>query len=323
MYELSVRCLLGLLLLATISTAMGEAPEFFEGDTPTRFDNTPNPQLPPRNVSPDAQPSLLIRGFQLVDFLEAPETGVLRSDIDSILAEHISRRDGLFTVAALNELTAELTAYYREGGYILARVIIPEQSTASGTIELRLISGVLHSVAVTGESLYSAETLTVPFLTQIGEPVGRASLEGSLIRLSDYPGIELTTGLAPGPEPGTTQLNLRVLEEKAVAASAELDNYGSADTGRFRFNLAGEYRNPTDHADLLSGSVRASLFSVDSVAAQIDYRLPLPNLTLPGPAVLWQGTELGVGYGLSRFQVTGEFEALNLTGGTNQFYLSG
>jgi len=322
MYKLPKLCFTVVLLIGGWPDAMAESSDYFESDVPTRYDNVQNPQLPTRDANPDAQPSLLIRAFELLDFIESSEYGALRSDIDEILAQHIEVRQGRFTVATLNELISELTTYYRDRGYILARVIIPEQSTASGVVQLRLIAGTLHSVAVTGESAYSAETLTVPFLQQIGEPLVRSSLEGALIQLSDYPGVDLTTALAPGAEPGTTQLNLRVLDEKPVAASAVFDNFGSSDTGRFRFTVAGQYRNPTDHADLLSGSVRTSLFAADSVAAQVDYRIPVPNLALPGPAIIWQDTDIGVGYSLTRFRVSGEFDALNLEGGSDQFYLN-
>lgn len=321
MYKLLLHCLVALLTLAGNSQAMAEPAEFFEGDTPTRFDDDRNPELPAREAIPDAQPSILIRSFELTDFAESVELGVLRSDINVIIEQHLLRRDGLFTVAALNELTSDLTAYYRNRGYILSRVIIPEQSAANGVVRLQLIVGILNAVSVSGESGYSKQTLTVPFTGQLGQPVVRPSLERALIQLSDYPGIDLTTALSPGEAPGTTQLNISVIKEKPIAASAAIDNYGNTDTSRYRFALSGQYRNPTDHADLLSGNVRVSGFSADSVSAQLDYQVPLPNLSMPGPPIIWQDTAVGIGYSLTRYQVKGEFEALNLEGGSDQFYL--
>lgn len=321
MYKLSTFWVWGALLVSVMSESYAESTDYFESDAPTRFDNVQNPQLPPQNTTPEPQPSLSVRGFEPIDFVESPELGVLRSDVNAILATHLERNNGRFTVAALNAVTMELTTYYRDRGFILARVIIPEQSATNGIIRLRMIPGILHSVEISGESSYNSDTLTVPFSNQIGEPVVRSSLENALIQLSDYPGIELTTALAPGPEPGTTQVNVRVVEEKPAAATVVLDNYGSEDTGRYRFSLAGEYRNPTNHADLLSASVRTSLFAADSVAAQIDYRLPLPNLRLSGPAILWQDTDIGLGYSFSRFSVKGDFEALDLNGNSQKFYL--
>jgi hemolysin activation/secretion protein len=300
---------------------MGEQGTYFESDTPTRFDNSQSSGLPPADIPSETQPTIAIRKFETVDFIDAPDFNVHISDIEAIINKYLEDQQGQFTVTRLNELTTELTQYYRDRGFILSRAIIPEQPAASGTVQIRLVAGTLHSVAVSGQSAYSRETLTVPFRDQINNPVQRQTFERALIQLSSYPGIDLTTSLAPGDEPGTTQLNLRVIEEKPLAASIAVDNFGNKDTGTYRLTLAGQYRNPTDHADLLSGSIRVSAFEANSIAAQLDYRLPLPNLDPPGPSVLWSDTSFGVGYSLTRFRVSGDFEVLDLDGGSDRFYL--
>ncbi|MEP4547348.1 MAG: ShlB/FhaC/HecB family hemolysin secretion/activation protein [Saccharospirillum sp.] len=321
MYKLLSHWILITLIISVSPAALPETPDYFQNDTPARFDNNQNPQLPPANRSEESQPFITIRSFEPIDFLDVPESDVRLSDIESVLARYLEEQNGEFTVAELDALTKELTQYYRSRGFILARVIIPEQSVVSGVVQLRLVIGRLHSVAVTGESAYGQETLKVPFRRQVGEPVQQDALERALIQLSAYPGIDLTTALAPGDEPGTTQMNLRVLEEKPLAASVVVDNQGTEDTGIYRLTMAGQYRNPTDHADMLSGSLRVSAFAANSIAGQIDYTAPLPHFTPPGPYYLWEDTDLGIGYSLTRYQVMGDFEALDLSGGSDQFYV--
>lgn len=321
MYKLWSLCILVITLLGVRSNVMAETADYFESDAPARFDGGNNPQLPPAAQPVEVEPSITIRQFELVDFFDAPRFNVYLSDVQSIQNQYLADQQGQFSVAELNALAAELTRYYRDRGYILARVIIPEQSASTGTVQLRLVVGVLHSVVITGESDYSSDTLSVPFRNQVGNPLRRDSLERSLIQLSGYPGVELTTALAPGEVPGTTQLNLRVVEERPLAASLVIDNFGSKNTGTYRLTTAGQYRNPTGHADLLTGSLRVSAFAANSIAGQVDYRLPLPNMTPPGPEVLWDDTALGLGYSFTRYQISGDFEVLELDGGSDQFYL--
>ena len=292
---------------------------FFDDSTSTRFETPGLPATAPG--SGNQAPRLTVQQFEFIDFDHAAEAGLALEPLFALAEQHRQSRDGEYDVAGLNELVDLMTAYLRERGFFLARVIVPEQQIRDATISLRLIIGRLEQVTPMNNSHYDDEILVLLFRPQIGEAVQREPLEQTLLRLSDYPGIEIRTALAPGSVPGTTQMQLDVVEETPFTGSIRFDNHGSKDTGPYRLTLGGRYNNMGGRADQLAGQLRFSMFPANAFSGQISYQLPFESLDAGGPDWLWDNSDVTLGYSVSRFSVGGDLEVLDIEGRTRQFYM--
>lgn len=317
---LIIRSVIGacLMFVVGLGPTWAEDDRFFDNDDSTRFDY--DTDFPPEQSNRfDDVPAINISTFKYLDFRDLPDYNVRLSDVQAIVETFRTEKNGRFTVASLNELVGLLTDYYREKGLILARVIVPEQRIDESTLTLQLVIGTLQSVTPVGPSHYGEAILKRPFQSQVDQPVHRSSLENALLVLSDYPGVSIESSLAPGTEPGTTQLALRVVDETPFTTRISADNYGDAESGRYRLTLSGQYNNPTDKADVLSGMVRTSLFPANTFSTRLDYRLPLDSLDLVGPPVAWDNTDWTAGFRLNRFNVGGDLEALDINGQSSEY----
>ncbi|MHA7879563.1 MAG: ShlB/FhaC/HecB family hemolysin secretion/activation protein [Saccharospirillum sp.] len=306
------------LVVSAESVQAQQGGSFFDNETQTRFETPGLPESTPG--SGVEAPALTIRQFVFIDFDQAAASGLALEPLYALTEQDRQDRNGLYNVAALNELVGKLTAYIRDRGYFLARVIVPEQQIRNETVALQLVIGRLEQVTSMNNSHYDDDILTLLFQSQVGEPVQREPLEQALLRLSDYPGIELRTALAPGSEPGTTQMQLDVLDVSPLNASVQFDNHGSEDTGPYRLTLGGQYNNPGGRADRVAGEVRFSLFPANSVSGQISYHLPLESVTSADG--MFRNTDLTVGYRASGFRVGGDLEVLEIEGQSRDFYVS-
>lgn len=128
------------------------------------------------------------------------------------------------------QLASELTAMYRNAGYILSLVLVPPQSLADGTLMLRVIEGYINGVTIQADEGVSTHVREA--LAGIGErikasrPLDAAVLERYLLIARDFSGMELRSILSPSQAPGAADLTL-VASIKKMEAFASVDNYGS------------------------------------------------------------------------------------------------
>jgi hemolysin activation/secretion protein len=128
------------------------------------------------------------------------------------------------------QLASELTAMYRNAGYILSLVLVPPQSLADGILTLQVVEGYISAVTVRAGEGVSASVRES--LVRVGEqirasrPLNAAVLERYLLIANDFPGLELRSILSPSQAPGAADLTL-VASVKRMEGFASVDNYGS------------------------------------------------------------------------------------------------
>ncbi|KAK6032418.1 site-specific recombinase, phage integrase family [Ostertagia ostertagi] len=148
---------------------------------------------------------------------------VLQAKADSYTGREISGGDIL-------ELASSLTAMYRNAGYILSMVVVPEQSLESGLLTLNVIEGYIGHVSVRADAGVSEHLRTR--LVEAGEkikasrPLDAAVLERYLLIANDLPGVTLRSVLAPSQLPGAADLTL-VASVKKSEGFVAIDNHGS------------------------------------------------------------------------------------------------
>lgn len=148
---------------------------------------------------------------------------VLQSRIELYTGREIGGSD-------IVQLASELTAMYRNAGYILSLVLVPPQSLADGTLTLRVIEGYISGVTIQADEGVSTHVREA--LAGIGErikasrPLDAVVLERYLLIANDFPGVQLRSILAPSQAPGAADLTL-VASVKRMEGFASVDNYGS------------------------------------------------------------------------------------------------
>jgi hemolysin activation/secretion protein len=184
------------------------------------------------------------------------------------------------SLADVYGIAANLTAMYRNDGYILTQVIVPPQTIENGMIKLTVVEGKIDQVFVDGTNLKGKEAKVInSYVSQLkSKPVlNNSDLEKTLLLINDLPGVTARSVLSPSRNvAGASDLTIQV-ERDATAGTIQVDNFGSKFLGMWEAigsvnlnSLFGQNEQisaqlayaPSDQGvepELLYGELRASL----------------------------------------------------------------
>jgi len=225
------------------------------------------------------------------------------------LRELKAERDAGMTVGQMQQIANAVTEYYRSAGYVLAQAFIPAQEVEDGVVRIAVLEGTLGSVLVEGNERYSSDVLVSPFEELIDAPVTAAGVESAILTTSDYPGLSVFGVFRPGREVGTTDLVLRVQDERRWDLSVRGDNHGTRFTGRNRAIVEAGLNNPTGAGDRLSGTFVRQFTPTRSNFGEVRYERPF----------LAPGLLLGAGFSRNPFEVGAELRDVDITGQSTSF----
>lgn len=141
------------------------------------------------------------------------------------------------SLAELIGVANRLTATYRNEGFILAQVVVPEQRLESrdATVRLRAIEGFIDAVRFNGDIDAHAQRLdAIAEAIRRVRPVTATVLERYLLLLNDIPGLRAATTLTPSPTlAGAADLEIQI-SRGTVAGEVSIDNRGSRAVGSWR-----------------------------------------------------------------------------------------
>lgn len=159
------------------------------------------------------------------------------------------------TLGQIESIADKITNFYRERGFILAKAYIPKQQVRDGVVTLTLLLGMLGSVEVNNNNMYSASSLKSVFDDMLAKPVTSKQVEENLYLINDFPGISVNGYFAPGYQVGDTKLNINVKDEERFMSNIRVDNHGTSGTGLYRLYADFQVNNPFGISDLLNFSV--------------------------------------------------------------------
>lgn len=224
------------------------------------------------------------------------------------------------SIGQLQEIANRLTDYYRNAGFVVAQVYVPEQTIKEGVVHLQVIEGVLGDITVTDNRDYSAEVLSQRFERLRGRVIHKQSLETALLSLSDYPGLIAYGVLQPGKRPGEADLVIKVQDEQDSAWAIRAENYGSELTGEYRFTFTYNMFNPLGNADDLELNLLQAFSPSNTLYGDLSYRYPLTGTDyLLGAGISTNAFDIGGA--LASSAVSGTVNAVNIYT-SNQFVRS-
>lgn len=219
------------------------------------------------------------------------------------------------TLADVYNIAAQLTAKYRNDGYILTQVVIPPQTIDGGKVQMRVVEGFVDKVTVQG-----GMGMDTGFLNGFAEkinaskPLNAKTLERYILLINDLPGISGRAVLSPSPNVvGASDVTI-IVERKPYDAFFQLDNRGSRYLGPLQMNAGARLNNMLGFYEGLS---------VQFVTAPDGW----PDREMDYGAVSWsqpinhEGTRVSVGYSitstepgytLSPFEIEGLARAANI-----------
>jgi hemolysin activation/secretion protein len=263
--------------------------------------------LTPRSADyaevPVVEPRIQVNRFEV--------SGASLLDADEIRAAVAPWEGRELTVAEMQQPAEAIAGLIRAKGYSLAQAFLPPQRVDGGTLEIRVQEGVVDgSAGINGIVTSGAEKRIKPeVLAKVlaagapaGQPLKAEALEQSLLVANDLPGIKkVKANLAPGSQPGTTQVEAEVEEGRLFSGSVWADNYGNRYTGEARLNVAANLNSPSGHGEQwsLTGSRSSGMTSGRF------------GLTVP---VGVRGGRLGASYSEVTMDFSGQSIPVNLDG---------
>lgn len=271
------------------------------------------PRAAERPISAEEGPRVRVETFDLdIDpaleqALGADKVAQMRNLVESRRAE---QPDSGLTIGQMEQVSAALTEFLRNGGFIVSYAFLPTQQVEDGKVTIGVLSGTLGAVVVEGNTMMTSERIRMPFNHLLGDPLRRDTLERAILNVRDYPGLAPSAVLSPGDQVGTTNLTLRVLERR-FDIGVIADNYGSEETGDGRGRLRLGWNNPLGLGDRLTVNVLQTFSPSEGTFGGIAYELP----------AFWRGFSLGAFYDentfdfdIPPFEVTGESKTGGLFG---------
>lgn len=276
----------------------------------------PKPQAEVQDITPDKPQGAPMVEFTIINFrLEAPDLYLDKGELTKILQDGMGEKR---TMASLNETLSVLTRYCRQHGYPAAAAYVPAQESSDGMITIKVIPGRYGEIKIDNRSNLK-ERVAKGFVNNLksGEIIRTGKLETTLYSISDVSGTKAVGVLSPGKEFGTSDLTVRIEKGKGSNTVLYMENYGSEDTGRYRYGLQENLYDVSGNGDKISVGGLISNRGMHNYYANYE--------TIIGRG----GATLGVGFsrmdyetGLGNFGVTGVAETISLFGHRSLYHLT-
>lgn len=180
----------------------------------------------------------------------------------------------------IQQAMEQLETAYRDRGYTMVAVILPEQELAGGEVRLQVIEPRVTKITIDGNSYFSRENILTSLPTlETGVTPRVTAISENLRAANENPARKMTLQFKAQDDPEELHAALQVTDQKPWKATLSGDNTGSSATGRYRTGLGFQYFNlfNRDHVAALQYTTSPDhLENVNIVSGS--YRLPLYKL---------------------------------------------
>ncbi len=247
-----------------------------------------------QRASASAGPKVMVKGFVI-----RGNTALATPLLLAALKPFENRE---LTISEIADAAAVVQERYRSADYFVAQAFVPSQDISGGTVEIRVLEGVVGNakgVLATGARVPQSRVDQYLTLLPKGTVITDKSVERPLLLLNDLPGTKIHSVLKPGAEVGSADLQVDVGpdDRNAFGGTVYVDNFGSKGTGEIRLGTDLEGRGLLGMGELLSATIfrAGDLTTVGRVGA-----------TFPvGPL----GTKLSLGVTGLKYKLGGAFAA--------------
>ncbi len=160
----------------------------------------------------------------------------------------LSNYTGQIDFARLREGLGQLQLRYRELGFATVSVTLPKQRLTNGIVRVKIVEGQLTQIVVEGNRFYSESNVrrALPSLTT-NILLNTKWFQPELDKANANRDRQIYPVIGPGPEPGTTELELQVKDRLPLHGRIEVNNLNTPETPPLRLSASLEYDNLWQH----------------------------------------------------------------------------
>ena len=148
------------------------------------------------------------------------------------------------TFAQIRTALANLKQAYREHGFVTVDVTLPQQQLTNATVIVQVTEAPLAAITVVNNHFYSSNNVmrALPSL-HTNMLLNSHVFQRELDLANANRDRQVYPVIGPGPEPGTSELTLKVQDRFPLHGRVDLDNYYTPGTPDLRVNASLQYNN--------------------------------------------------------------------------------
>lgn len=222
--------------------------------------------------------------------------------LESLLKTYLGR---VLSIKELNQMTALVTRYYREQGFMLAQAYLPEQDIHQNTLEIAIVEGYLGELKISAKSpsnpSFLKKMLEYDFARH--DAIKESNLIRNITVINSLPGIRAASEISPGQEVGYSDINLNIEALPTISGYLAANTFGNRFTGREVLTAGFSLNNLAGRGDQINLNLRASNHEGQR-GIQLGYIVPVHTT----------GTLLHLNAGYFDYQLGGQFSELGVEG---------
>jgi hemolysin activation/secretion protein len=141
------------------------------------------------------------------------------------------------TLGGLDEITKEVINYFREQGFPVVNVVVPQQNVKDGVIQILAIEAKVGRVKVEGARWFRPDNIRAEVKLREGDKIDANQLQDDVGWLNTNPFRTCDLIFEPGTEEGTTDLVIQTKDRLPLRLYTTFDDYGIDLTGKNRQSL--------------------------------------------------------------------------------------
>jgi len=228
------------------------------------------------------------RAQEQQEVIPAPRFDISRFEVvgNTLLpADEVNRLLGAYTgknkdFADIQRALEALEQAYRDRGYGVAQVLLPEQDITRGVVQFRVLQPRVGKVVIEGNTHFNAENIrhSLPTVKEGETPNSREMARN--LQITAEHGIKQTNVLLrSGASEDTVDVAVKITDEKPWRTFFTLDNTGTGDTGYYRAGFGYQHTNLFNRDHTLTATYITSPTNLDDVSIYgLGYRIPFYNL---------------------------------------------
>jgi hemolysin activation/secretion protein len=196
----------------------------------------------PRIVSTNAGPKFDVEKYLVMgnSILPPATIGEIFTNVPGAFGTNV-------TFDGIRAALTDLQMAYRERGYVTVSVGLPQQKLTNTTVKVQVTEGRLAAIHITGNRYYSDENVmrALPSL-HTNMLLNSHVFQRELDLANASRDRQIYPVIGPGPEPGTSELTLKVQDCLPLHERLEVNNTHTPNTPDLRANFNAQYDNLWD-----------------------------------------------------------------------------
>jgi hemolysin activation/secretion protein len=235
------------------------------------------PPPPPPPPAAEPPPYVPPPRFDIVRFEMVGSSLLTAAQMDQLVAPYIGKNKDFSDIQRALET---LEQAYRDLGYGVVQIVLPEQDITRGVVQLRIIQPKVGRVVIEGNTRFDNDNIrnSLPTVKE-GQTPNSREIARNLQITAEHPVKQTNVLLRSGASEDQVDVTVKVTDDKPWRVFFTLDNTGTGDTGYFRSGVGYQHTNLFNRDHTLTASYITSPTQVNDVTILgLGYRIPFYDL---------------------------------------------